>query len=430
MFRPSPRRATTLSLLSAAVLAAPCVHAQRSNRENSPYSRYGLGEQRPGSLSVPLRGMGGASAAYTSPLQINADNPATYGTLRLTTYEGAAEGGRRVVSAGGESYTTGTATPAYVRVGIPLGKYGGMALGFHPETRVFYRLQSDTLQTLGFGRTLTEYRGEGGTNYAFIGAAGTYGGFSLGANVGYLFGNIENASFQQFLDNDTARTFAAGFRSARNIGGIYAKGGAHYEGSLNKDLRVRVGATAAWQQSVDVRQRELQTAYRGTSAFLITDTAYSADTKGTVVLPLRYSVGIGLAHTEKWGIYADYAVQQSGDFRSFDQPDSLAPKASRIGLGAEFTPDNTSRDYLSRITYRLGVQYGQDIVKLRGQELDYFSVTGGASLPFRRSSDRIHLALEGGRRGTQTAGLVRENFLRLSVGISFNDRWFVKRKYD
>src|SRR4030095_3419005 len=46
-------------------------------QENSPYSRYGLGDVAP-STNIGNRGMAGLSAAYADPLSINFTNPASY----------------------------------------------------------------------------------------------------------------------------------------------------------------------------------------------------------------------------------------------------------------------------------------------------------------------------------------------------------------
>ena len=72
----------TLILLTTGFLS----FAQSSNRENAPYSRYGIGEQRNG-LNTVLKGMGSISSAYANPFNVNTDNPASYASLKLTTYE-------------------------------------------------------------------------------------------------------------------------------------------------------------------------------------------------------------------------------------------------------------------------------------------------------------------------------------------------------
>ncbi len=59
----------------------------------------------------------------------------------------------------------------------------------------------------------------------------------------------------------------------------------------------------------------------------------------------------------------------------------------------------------------------------------YYGITLGASLPFRRTLSKLHTSLDVGRLGTTTNGLVQETYVRLTLGISFNDKWFIPRKY-
>ena len=46
-------------------------------QDNSPNSRYGLGDLTPGT-NIINRGMGSFSAGYSDPLSINFNNPASY----------------------------------------------------------------------------------------------------------------------------------------------------------------------------------------------------------------------------------------------------------------------------------------------------------------------------------------------------------------
>ena len=49
-------------------------------QENSPYSRYGLGDLTP-NQNIVTRGMGGIGAGYSDYQSINFVNPASYGNL-------------------------------------------------------------------------------------------------------------------------------------------------------------------------------------------------------------------------------------------------------------------------------------------------------------------------------------------------------------
>jgi hypothetical protein len=53
-------------------------------QDNSPYSRYGLGNLYPQS-NIINRGMGGVSAAYSDVMSVNYSNPASYAGFQVFT---------------------------------------------------------------------------------------------------------------------------------------------------------------------------------------------------------------------------------------------------------------------------------------------------------------------------------------------------------
>ncbi len=425
-------------LLTSLLAASPAFAQNLRNGENAPYTRFGIGELKNG-LNTNLKGMGGISGAYASEYTVNTENPASYASLKLTTYEAGGEGSTRTIHSGNQRYTTGMANVSYLNIGIPVGKNAGIAVGLKPMSRVYYSL-SDTIITPGFGNGIYRYDGGGSLNYGYLGAAYRIKGFSIGANFGYVFGTIDKVrslvSYQ-----DTAKVQNTVFVNSNQLGGIYWKGGAMYETRLNSKLVIRAGGTLTLSQKLNAKIDELwmsqsnaSTAINpsGTSVY-VTDTAYGTfGVKDKIILPSTYNFGVQLMGTNKWLVGVDVTATQWSQFRNYgNMTDSLADKTMKIAVGGEYTPNPASlRNYLQRVTYRLGFYYGQDYIRLRNTDMTYYAVTAGLSLPFKRSADRLHTAVEVGRRGTETNGLLRENFVRFSLGISLNDKWFVKRKYD
>ncbi len=397
--------------------------AQNSNKENSPYSRFGIGELR-NSNNVMLKGMGSISSAYASPVNVNTANPASYASLILTSFEAAGEGNRRTVKAANDKYQTGMATLSYMHVGIPMGKYAGMALGLRPVSRVYYKL-NDTTNVDSFGKAIKGYTGDGSLNQGFIGFAGKYGGLSLGFNFGYIFGTIEHISTLDPYD-ESSKVLGAGFLKRTEIGGINWDAGAMYDDKLTDKLSIRGGVTMSASQSLKANRSEHWIAYRN-----VQDTILSQGTSGKIILPTNYSAGIQLYSGSKWVAGINYAGASWSQYRYLGSTDSLAAATYKLSAGAEYTPDiNAMRKYFQRVTYRLGGYYGTDPVMLRGTQLNYYAVTAGLSLPFKKNVARIHTSFEFGSRGTLTNGLLRENFVRFGLGLSFNDKWFIKRKYE
>src|SRR5215204_2426995 len=69
------------------------------SQENSPYSRYGLGDIVP-NTNVISRGMGGISAGYSDVLSINYNNPASFSNFQTNVEGGKVMSGRVVLDIG------------------------------------------------------------------------------------------------------------------------------------------------------------------------------------------------------------------------------------------------------------------------------------------------------------------------------------------
>ncbi len=397
----------------------------KSNRENAPYSRFGIGEFRNG-INPVLKGMGSISAAYSSPFSVNTDNPASYASILLTTYEGGLQGSRRTIRSGTDKVRAGMATINHMNIGVPVGKHAGLALGFKPVTHIYYRLH-DSATIPGYGDAIRTFAGDGSLNYAFIGAAGKYKGLSVGANFGYMFGTTLYSSLLESIDA-TQHVSDAFFAKAVKTGGIYWNTGVMYDVKLKNERWLRFGATFTMNQELNSKLDDLHIASNGGGS----DTTFSdLGQKGTLTMPMMYSFGVQYTDSAHWTVGLDFKGANWGQYKSFARTDSVGDMSYKFAVGGEYTPDPTSiRKYFSRVTYRIGAYYGQDYVYVRNTPINYYAVTFGFALPFKKFTDRVNTAFEIGQRGTETNGLFTESFFKCTVGITLNSRWFIKRQYD
>jgi hypothetical protein len=69
---------------------------------------------------------------------------------------------------------------------------------------------------------------------------------------------------------------------------------------------------------------------------------------------------------------------------------------------------------------------------INNTEINNFGITFGVGLPLASGNNvgfsNINLGFEVGNRGTTDANLIKENYFKVNIGLSLNDRWFVKRK--
>jgi hypothetical protein len=412
-----------------------------SGREVAPYSVFGIGEDWNGNNTV-LRGMANTTAAYQNPVEVNADNPASYSVLSLTTYEAGATASFRNLSTATSSYGTGTATLSYLNIGLPVGKHAGLVLGFRPVSRVYYTVNDTTtsIDPSKIGKVAYSYTGNGNVDYAYVGGAYRIGGFSIGANVGYMFGTIRKTS--GVVNLDTQLAYNSVFADYTSIGGFYWKGGAIYEGKINKNLGFRVGGTLSLSQNVHTTLDEYWIGYHAFSDTTVQDTANTnSEIRGFIKMPMMYSFGVHIMKTDKFDIGIDYSAANWSQYRSNGLIDSASSgklvNSYKIGLGGEITPDiNNTRNYWARATYRIGLYYGKNFVDVYNTSLPVYGVTVGASLPFKRSFSHIHAAFDIGRMGnrntvplaTGTGYLIQETYVRFTLGVSFADKWFQRKR--
>lgn len=429
------------------------------SQENSPYSRYGIGDLYP-TQTIAARGLAGMTAAYSDGRTINSDNPASYGDMKAYanggyfTFDIGVSIDARTLSSSSpvNKYKSVNFIPSYLMLGFPLSKkHLGMVIGLKPISRINYSIISNTR---GVDSMETLYNGSGGLNQAFIGIGKRWGGFSLGVNGGYLFGRKE-ISTQTILINDSIGYHNGNISGTGNYGGLFASAGAQVNLKLGvktdtltkikSTYGVTLGIAGMLKQNIDLRSDVLNETYYydANSAIQPYDTvSYKTNPTEKVTLPMMLNVGIMFSNQisvlnitdNKWMIGAEYSLGNWGNqFRINGQKDALINNWL-LRAGGAYTPDNFSNSFFGHTTYRLGFFTGKDYINADGNGLKTTAVTLGLGVKIRqqRYSNQqtiINLAAEVGKRGTNVNN-VTENFFKLSAGLSLSDLWFIKRRYD
>lgn len=401
-------------------------------QENSPYSRYGIGLQQ-ASENISNRGMGGTSIADRSISLINAENPASYSALKLTSYQLGLAGSLFTIRSSNQSNKTGGFGLSYVNLAFPIGKRSAFSFGLLPYSRVNYSMrQLDSVP--GVSQVEYNFFGEGSVQKVYVGAAHEYKGFSVGVNAGYLFGSYFNNSSETFTDS--LEIFDAHVLKRTRVNGLTWDVGMSYTHKYKEEQYITAAAT--FSNQTKLKSTTEQDWYQS-FGFPGANSPYQylvdslRDFGGNTILPSKMGIGVQWGNGMHWKAGADYIRSDWTQYRSFDSPDSFAA-ASTVRLGGEFTPDvNDKFNVWKRVTYRAGAYMRQEPLQLNGVQLKSQAFTVGLGYPIvrtLRSIGQINAAFELGKRGTLDAGLVQENYSRFSIGVTLNDRWFLKRRYD
>lgn len=411
------------------------IGAYAQNGTISPYSIFGIGDFRSGG-TVENQMMGGLRM-YADSIHVNLRNPSAYSQLKLTTYTAGISHSELRLEDATEQQNVSVTNLDYLSIGFPIAKNAGIGFGLMPFSSVGYSLRQETLNAAQ--DTVTNvFSGEGGLNRAYLSIGyEPIKNLSIGATANFNFGKLEYQRLQsvenvQFgtLDNRESRISGFDFNYALNYTPtikdkytLYTHIGVNTQVNLVSENSERIGSFSLTNGSeIEVVDVDLEAqGLRNTELKIPTITTF----------------GLGYGQNKKWFVGGEYSFQQLSSFSNeFIGQDNVAYQdASVAAFGGYYIPDYRSLGgYFNRITYRAGLRYEQTGLVVNNKEINNLGITFGFGLPLTgvsggpTSFSNLNLGFELGRRGTTDAGLVEESYFKVNVGLSLNDRWFIKRK--
>ncbi|MDX1906840.1 MAG: hypothetical protein SF053_07370 [Bacteroidia bacterium] len=422
-------------------LAAVCSPLAAQELTVSPYSRYAIGDVF-SATTVRNASMGGIGVASDNYFSINRVNPATLADLVYTTSDLSVFGQvSRMSTANSRSYPVAAGLHD-MSFAFPSNKGLVLGLGFAPYSGVGYTIDSRQDVLLGDSTFVqrTIYTAKGGLSQAYLTAAYRmlHNRLRIGASFNFLFGNTTYTWSNVLYANDTL--LAAGYLPITAVRDQYARGvnpqiGILYSDTLNKakNIHWRIGATAEFPLAMKANRF---TEYSNT---LVRDSVGVFE-EGEILLPRKVGIGFMINRPAYWSVGADVVWRDWTNFTFLSDSLNLG-RELRASIGGEFTPNPEVANYLKRINYRAGAYAQQTYINFGGDPVYDYGVTFGVGIPatFKgnsrfqpgRVTSRINIGAELGRRGNiNLEQPVEEYYVRLRLGFTINEQWFVKRVFN
>ena len=391
---------------------------------SSPYSRFGLGDLQ-GNIFPVYNALGGGVTALSSTSSVNSSNPASYTSFKSNSF---------LFSTGGLHKTTliqnltdkqvaNNSAFSHMTIAFPISSKLGASIGMLPFSNIGYTLNArDTLVNANM-----IYTGDGGLSKVYFGGAyEPFKGFSLGMNASYLFGGLNR---RKKLDYDDESFFDSRSNSSINLKGYYYEFGLMYKMELANEKVLSFGLTANNNSSLRAKRTNIAETISGTNE-TVKDTTSNTVEWGEVNLPKYISTGLMYRDGEKWLLIADYSIQNWADYTLLGESDDLS-NSMRLSAGLQYTPEfNSVTKYYKRMQYRLGANYSNTPLTLNDTQLKEMSVSFGFGIPVKKSRTKYDISLTLGQRGTTDNNLIKEQFIKFGLSVSYDGIWFVKRKYD
>lgn len=392
----------------------------------SPYSFFGIGSPA-FKGTTENRAMGGLSIVSDS-IHLNLQNPAAFSDLKLTTFTaGMTVNSTTFNTEALASESFKNTTVDYIAVGIPT-KVGGFGAGLKPFSAVGYRLE-ERIEN----QKISIFQGRGGLNTVYLSwGKKVFKNFSIGATANYNFGESENKTLL-FLSNTE---YGSRDVNQINYGGASFNFSAMYDITFNENYNFRFLGALRPESPINTDQnRRVATITIGSSGNENVQDEFNLPTSSTSIkLAEQYTYGVSLGKKLNWQIGLEY--RQTGasnfDILTFNTTNNLVyTEARSLRIGGFYVPRyDHPTNVFRRWTYRFGFRLEETGMRLNNQDISEYGITFGIGIPSGRYFTNANIGVEYGSRGTTSSGLVQENFLSMFLSFSFNDKWFVEKKYN
>lgn len=384
----------------------------------SPYSRMGYGILSDNSSGIQ-RSMGGVGYAMQNGRQINVKNPASYAAVDSLTFLWdigmdlsnlwSEENGKHGYSfAGGLDYITSE---------FRIAKNLGGSFGIVPFSSVGYT----------FGTTLdngSETRaGTGGLAELYVGAGyRPFKGFSVGANVSYLFGTLANDTYVYGASTSI-------FERVMEVRDWNLHIGAQYAFSLGEKNKMVLGVTYSPKKSLHGHAWGV---YYDVSQDSKADTVGYASMKNRYELPHTFGAGLSYTYDDRLTGEVDFTYQNWSDSKynvieGIEASNMTLNDRWKVAAGLSYTP-SIRGNYLQRMTYRVGGHFNHDYMNILGNNVRDYGVSLGFTFPAPNTKTLVNLGVEWLHRYTAPNNLIKEDYLNITLSVNFNELWFWKNK--
>lgn len=412
-------------LLFSVLMLGSCLTVIAQSSTNSPYTRYGLGDLSDRGFANNAA-MGGVGYGMRYSGNINLTNPASISSVDSLSF--MFDLGMSLKSSNykenGISSNAKNSSFDYIAMQFRLHKRLGFAIGFTPFSNVGYNFSTTTPVEGNEDYTATNtFYGDGGLQQVTAGLGfKILENLSIGASAGYIYGSLDYQSSVAFNTNSDQTIV---YNSVK-VKSYVADFGLQYTQKVGKEDNLTLGLVYGLGHvlgSTDTRGIQVT----DNENYSVTNETVLKDAYG---IPHTFGAGLAYTHKDNLTIGADYTLQKWSSVK-YQNLDNMYKDRTKIAIGAEYLPNPLGRNYLQRIRYRVGFNYATPYLKLPQYEgPSEYSISAGFGFPLNVFQYKTILSLTGQyvRVKPSVSNLLSEDRFVIKLGLTFNERWFMKWK--
>ena len=399
----------------------------------SPYSINELGEIN-FSGNVSNLSMGGIDVKIDS-IEVNLNNPASYAKLKTSNYLVGTFLKTSSISNKISSENISSANINYIAIAIPTKKFG-FGFGVLPYSSTGFNLQTNQEFNDANSIDTRLYAANGGVNRVFLSIGFPLTKFlSFGLTSNYNFGKFEYESFNLY----EGVNYGIYSMSSSEITCFNHQFSSNIDIPINNELKFNI--LLSYSPSSVLKSVNLQDLYTSTTNLINANSLgdfveVNLEERGLksteLSVPKKYTYGVGLGDMNKWFIGAQIEKKFSSNFKNefLDINNVEYRDSESISIGASYIPEYTSlTSFWKRVVYRFGIKNEKKSIIVNNLPINQFSLNLGVGFPLAGLS-KANVGIEFGQIGEENSLIVKENYFSLRLGLSLNDIWFIRRKYN
>ncbi|MCC9063191.1 aromatic hydrocarbon degradation protein [Flavobacterium piscisymbiosum] len=387
---------------------------------SSPYSLYGVGSLYDADFGV-IPSIGSSGMALPSDTFINNLNPASLGYLPQNHFMFDI-GGKAIGTTyqnSSKSETRNNFQFSHIAFAFPVTKNSGFSVALKPYSSSAFKISNLKLPI------------ENSQDYYYLTATGSGGLNNFDFSYGYRFGkklSVGASAALLFGSTNDSRSFlimnsVTNIQKKTNYNGLRATLGAQYK--IDSTLTV----ATTFKMPTQIKASKVQTVQTiADDVVTVVESNVASDTDD-YYMPLEMGIGISKRFKNNVNMTLDYEkslwnnTNQSELYGDFVNQD-------RFALGFTYSTKKNVRKYWDRIQYATGVNFDTGYLEVDGKRVNNASVSFGLSLPLENTYSALHISYSYGQKGSISNNLIKENYHKLSLNLSLDGIWFVKRKID
>jgi hypothetical protein len=404
-------------------------------RNGSIYSYLGIGVPADFN-SADADPMGLSGVSFYDPYVPGLANPAQWGSAVYTQASGGLLLQKFRASDPFSNATNVNLGATHFQSIFPLIKNKlGLSVSLTPITQSSFRAISDVTldpsqnNSGGSLRYIVENRGDGGFDQFELGLGWRLNNtFSIGYAGAMVFGEVKN-DLNILFDNEDYQPVVIhqtlNGRAFRQRLGLYVNNRQTFgeEDEISGGVAVTLPTTinGDYQETTDIEVGN------GLQSFPIGE----GSSTGDITLPLGVDGGLAYRFSRNITLAGEFRYQQWSDYENFakSDDDNLVDRL-KVGGGIKYLPYlKTTSTFLSRLKYFAGVSYDTGHLSIQGERIQTLLGSVGIGIPAPRTRSSVHLSLQYGTRGTQSADLVREQIWSLRISFNLAEMMFVQSKF-